>query len=351
MIGYEEWYTVIQSLVYEQSQRISRMPDSTSSFFSLHEPPKATSLTQVHQRVSAWVHTTPVMKSAQINRLCGAQIWFKCENLQKMGAFKYRGATSALSLLSPNELKKGVTTHSSGNHAQALAKAALERGIPAWIVMPENAPAVKIAAVRDYGAEIILCKPTLAARESQLLEVQSRTGAVFIHPYNDYRVIAGQATAAMEFFEQAPPLDLLLTPVGGGGLLSGTALACAYFSKQTRVIGCEPAGADDAYRSFQTHQLQASESPQTIADGLLTSLGSLTFPLILKYVSEIYTVSESAIIAAMRLVWERMKLVIEPSSAVPLAVLLEGKIPPADQNIGVILSGGNVDLGHLPWSV
>lgn len=326
------------------------MHTSNTPVFSGQAPPDAHALQQVRTQISAWVHTTPVMTSEQINAQVGLKLWFKCENLQKIGAFKYRGASAALSLVSPEELQKGVTTHSSGNHAQALARAARERGIPAWIVMPENAPAVKMAAVRGYGAEIITCEPTQAARERMLSEVQARTGAVFVHPYNDYRVIAGQATAAMEFLEQAPPLDSLLTPVGGGGLLSGTALACHYFAPQTRVIGCEPAGADDAFRSFQSKTRFPSEAPNTLADGLLTGLGELTFDLILKHVSEIATVSEAALIEAMRLIWERMKLVVEPSSAVPLAALLEKKIAQPGERVGIILSGGNVDLGHLPWN-
>ncbi|MBT9547674.1 MAG: pyridoxal-phosphate dependent enzyme [Candidatus Sericytochromatia bacterium] len=326
------------------------MHTSNTPAFSLLVPPDAAALKQVQKQISAWVHTTPVMTSEQINARVGQKIWFKCENLQKIGAFKYRGASAALSLISGEDLQRGVTTHSSGNHAQALAKAARERGIPAWIVMPENAPAVKMAAVKGYGAEIITCEATQAAREATLLEVQSRTGAVFIHPYNDYRVIAGQATAALEFLEHAPPLDSLLAPVGGGGLLSGTALACHYFSPQTRVIGCEPAGADDAFRSFQLKTRLPSESPHTMADGLLTGLGELTFEIILKYVSEIATVSEAAIVEAMHLIWERMKLVVEPSGAVPLAALLEKRIADPGEHIGIILSGGNVDLGHLPWN-
>jgi threonine dehydratase len=340
----------IPDSVYEQSPRISRMHTSNTPAFSLLVPPDAEALMQVRKQISAWVHTTPVMTSEQINARVGLKLWFKCENLQKIGAFKYRGASAALSLVSSEDLQNGVTTHSSGNHAQALARAARERGIPAWIVMPENAPAVKMAAVKGYGAEIITCEATQAAREATLRDVQARTGAVFIHPYNDYRVIAGQATAAMEFFEQAPPLDSLLVPVGGGGLLSGTALACHYFSPQTRVVGCEPAGADDAFRSFQQKTRLPSEAPNTLADGLLTGLGELTFELMLKYVSEIATVSEAAIIEAMHLIWERMKLVVEPSGAVPLAALLEKRIAHPGDCIGIILSGGNVDLGHLPWN-
>lgn len=306
-------------------------------------------LMQVRHLIRTQVHQTPVMVSEQINQRVGGQVWFKCEHLQKVGAFKFRGACAALALTDADTLQRGVTTHSSGNHAQALARAARERGIKAWIVMPENAPQVKIAAVLGYGAEVIRCEPTLSARETTLARVQAETGAHFIHPYNDLRVIAGQSTATLELLEQMPPPDLLLAPVGGGGLLSGTALAAHYLSPKTRVIGCEPAGADDAFRSFQSRTLLPSVNPQTRADGLLTSLGSLTFPLILEYVSEIVTVSEEALIEAMRLIWERMKQLVEPSAAVPLAALLEGRIRLAGRTAGIILSGGNTDLGHLPW--
>lgn len=306
-------------------------------------------LLHVRHLIQHQVHRTPVMVSEQINRRVGGQVWFKCEHLQKVGAFKFRGACAALALTPEATLKKGVITHSSGNHAQALARAAQERGIPAWIVMPENAPQVKIDAVLGYGAQVIHCAPTLAARETTLARLQAETDAHFIHPYNDLRVIAGQSTATLEFLEQMPSPDLLLVPVGGGGLLSGTALAAHYLSPRTRVIGCEPAGADDAFRSFQSRTLVPSVNPRTCADGLLTSLGSLTFPLILEYVADIVTVSEAALIEAMHLIWERLKQVVEPSAAVPLAALLEGRIALKGQTAGIILSGGNTDLHHLPW--
>ncbi|PIQ23705.1 serine dehydratase [bacterium (Candidatus Blackallbacteria) CG17_big_fil_post_rev_8_21_14_2_50_48_46] len=315
-----------------------------------YQKPDLFMLRQVHALISEQVHQTPVVHSEQISALCGGPVFFKCENLQKVGAFKFRGASAALALCSPETLKKGVTTHSSGNHAQALARAARERGIPAWIVMPENAPQVKKNAVKGYGAEIVECEATLEARERSLAKVQSETGAHFVHPYNDIRVIAGQATATLELLEQAPKLDYLLAPVGGGGLLSGSALAAHFLSPQTQVIGCEPQGADDAFRSFQAKQLLPSVAPKTICDGLLTSLGSLTFPLILEYVQAIYCVGESEIIAAMRLIWERLKLVIEPSAAVPLAVLLSGQLSLKGKSAAVILSGGNLDLGLLPWA-
>jgi threonine dehydratase len=281
--------------------------------------------------------------------MLGATVYFKCENFQKVGAFKSRGACNAVFSLDDTAVVKGVATHSSGNHAQALARAALIRGCKAYIVMPETAARVKVEAVRGYGGEIFFCKPTLASREETLQEVVNRTGAIEIHPYNDYRVIAGQATATLELFEETGPLDVIMTPVGGGGLLSGTALATSYISPSTKVIAAEPANADDAFRSFTTRQLVPSINPQTIADGLLTSLGSLTFPIILDHVHQIITVSEETIIQAMLLTWERMKIIIEPSSAVPLAALMENQDDFLGKRIGIIISGGNVSFDKLPW--
>ena len=285
-----------------------------------------------------------------LNQMTGMSLFFKCENLQKVGAFKFRGACNTIFSLSEEEAARGVATHSSGNHAQALALAARIRGIPAHIVMPETSPQVKQAAVAGYGAEITFCKPTLEARESTLAEVVARTGATFVHPYNDVRVIAGQGTAALELFEEVPDLDVIMAPVGGGGLLSGTALTSLAVSPATRVIAGEPAGADDAYRSLQTGQIQPSVQPKTIADGLLTSLGEITFAIIRRHVEKILTVQDETIIKAMRLVWERMKIIVEPSAAVPLAALLEH--PDAElrgKRVGIIFSGGNVDLGKLPF--
>ena len=285
-----------------------------------------------------------------LNQMTGMSLFFKCENLQKVGAFKFRGACNTVFSLSEAEAARGVATHSSGNHAQALALAARIRGIPAHIVMPETSPQVKQAAVAGYGAEITFCKPTLEARESTLAEVVARTGATFVHPYNDVRVIAGQGTAALELFEEVPDLDVIMAPVGGGGLLSGTALTSLAVSPATRVIAGEPAGADDAYRSLQTGQIQPSVQPKTIADGLLTSLGEITFAIIRRHVEKILTVQDETIIKAMRLVWERMKIIVEPSAAVPLAALLEH--PDAElrgKRVGIIFSGGNVDLGKLPF--
>jgi threonine dehydratase len=301
------------------------------------------------ERIAPYAHRTPVLTCNSLNRLVDAGLYFKCENFQKAGAFKFRGACNAVLALSDRDAQRGVATHSSGNHAAALALAARLRGIQAWIVIPTTAPAVKKAAVAGYGGTMVFCEPTLTAREATLARVQEETGATFIAPYNDPYVIAGQGTAALELCAEVPGLDVVLTPVGGGGLLSGTALAVQALSPTTRVMAAEPAGADDAYRSLQAGTIIPSVQPKTIADGLLTSLGELTFAIIQKHVAQIVTVSEEAIIAAMRHVWERMKLVIEPSAAVPVGALLEHKAALAGQRIGIILSGGNVDLDRLPW--
>lgn len=300
-------------------------------------------------RIQPHAHRTPVLTCSSLNRLLGVEVFYKCENFQKVGAFKFRGACNAVFALSEAEAQRGVATHSSGNHAAALALAAQRRGIAAHIVMPENAPAVKKAAVAGYGGTIVYCAPTLAAREATLAQVVQDTGATFVHPYNDARVIAGQGTAALEFLEDVPALDVLMAPVGGGGLLSGTALVTAALSPSTRVIAAEPEAADDAYRSLQAGQILPALDPRTIADGLRTSLGDLTFAVIQRHVAGIVTVSEAAIIAAMRHVWERMKILIEPSAAVPIGALLERHLDLTGQRVGVIVSGGNVDLERLPW--
>ena len=300
-------------------------------------------------RIAPFIHRTPVLTCNALDRISGAELFFKCENLQKVGAFKYRGATNAVQSLSETESQHGVATHSSGNHAAALALAARQRNIPAYVVMPDNSPQVKKSAVAGYGAEIIYCAPTLAAREETLAAVIARTGAHFVHPYNDYRVIAGQATATLELLEEINPLDMVITPVGGGGLTGGAALAVHYLSPGTRMVAAEPAGADDACRSFRSGELQPSRDPATIADGLLTSLGDRTWPIIREHVDDIVTVTDAGIIQAMRLVWERMKIIIEPSAAVPLAALLERRVDTEGRRIGIILSGGNVDLERLPW--
>lgn len=301
-------------------------------------------------RIAPFIHRTPVMASAYFDSRVGARIFFKCENLQRVGAFKYRGATNAVQALAPDEAVRGVLTHSSGNHAQALARAARERDIPATIVMPRGAPAAKREAVLGYGARVVECEPTLEARESTAADLLAETGAVFVHPYDNERVIAGQGTAALELLEDVPDLDLIIAPVGGGGLLAGTALAAHGIREDIEVFAAEPQAADDAARSLAAGRIIPVEAPQTIADGLRTSLGELTFPIIQKHVAAILTVDEPAIVEAMRLVWQRMKLVIEPSAAVPVAALLVHPNCFANRRIGVILSGGNIDLDRLPWT-
>lgn len=307
-------------------------------------PPAKKEIIEASDRISKFIHVTPVLSSESIDHLSGCSIYFKCENFQKIGAFKARGAINAALSLAPSQRKYGLATHSSGNHAQAIAYAASILGTKAYIVMPENAPYIKIDAVRGYGAEIIFCKPTLKARESGLEKVVHQTNAYFIHPYNDYSVIAGQATAALETFQSISDLDALFTPVGGGGLLSGSLLSRNYFSSKTRVFAGEPEGADDAFRSLQKGEIVPSINPKTIADGLLTSLGDKTFQIIRENIEEIIVVNDGQIIEAMRLLWERMKIIVEPSGAVPLAALLKEKDRFQGKKIGIILSGGNVDL-------
>jgi threonine dehydratase len=304
---------------------------------------------QAAKRIAPYVHRTPVLQSRILNDMLGCDLFFKCENFQKAGAFKSRGAVNAVFSLDKRQIGHGVATHSSGNHAAALARAAALRNAKAYIVMPDNSSAVKIAAVKHYGGQITFCSPTLASRESTLQEVIFKTQAIEIHPYNDTIIIAGQATAAKELIEDVASLDLLMAPVGGGGLLSGTALSAHYFAPHITVVAAEPEQADDAFQSFTQKKFIPSVHPDTIADGLRTSLGDITLPIILDHVHQVVTASEESIVAAMRLVWERMKVIIEPSSAVPLAVLLESKINCRNRRIGIIISGGNVDLDQLPW--
>jgi len=301
-------------------------------------------------RIEPYIHHTPVLTSRAINEIIGNELYFKCENFQRVGAFKFRGASNSVFALNEEEAKRGVATHSSGNHAQALALAAKIRGIPAFVVMPENSKKVKVEAVRGYGGEIIFCEPNLSSREETLEKVVEKTNAVFIHPYNNPQVIAGQGTVALELINQTHDLDYIIAPVGGGGLLSGTLLTVNSVSGNTKVIGAEPEAADDAKRSLQKGEIVPSLNPNTIADGLLTSLGSITFEIIKKHIHDIITVSDEAIIKAMRLIWERMKIVVEPSSAITLGLILEKKIELKNKKIGLILSGGNVDLDHLPWN-
>lgn len=301
------------------------------------------------RRIQPYIHHTPVLTSQSLDETVGAQVFLKCENLQKVGAFKFRGACNAVFSLPDEKASRGVCTHSSGNHAQALALAARMRGIPAYIAMPDTAPAVKKAAVAGYGGQITFCEPTLESREAALARIVAETGADIVHPYNDARVITGQGTAALELLEDVPDLDLIITPIGGGGLLSGTSVAAAETKKGIRVIGAEPEMADDAYRSLQAGRILPSVKPKTIADGLLTSFGTLTFPIVRERVEQIVTVSEQGIIDSMKFVWERLKIIIEPSAAVAVGVLWEKKIDLSGLKVGVILSGGNVDLEKLPW--
>lgn len=317
----------------------------------MHDFPEKNDILEAASRIEPFANRTPIFTSQNLNQISGANLFFKCENLQKTGSFKFRGACNAVFSLSESEARNGVATHSSGNHAQALALAAKFRGIPAYIVMPKNAAKPKVAAVREYGGIITFCQPNLRSREEVLKLVILRTNATEVHPYNYYRTICGQATAALELFEDAgQKLDIVMAPVGGGGLISGTALSANYFSPSTTVIAAEPQNANDAFLSFVAgHIIPAPQKPNTIADGLLTSLGSLTFPIIKKHVNKIVTVEEDDIIDAMKLIWERLKLVIEPSAAVVFAAILKGKVNVKGKNVGLILCGGNIDLQNIPW--
>jgi threonine dehydratase len=316
---------------------------------STDAPPTLADVREAAGRIKRFAHRTPVLTCSSLDTMVGASLFFKCENFQKVGAFKFRGACNAVFSLGDGEARRGVATHSSGNHAAALSLAARLRGIPAHVVMPRTSRAVKQAAVAGYGGRILLCEPTLAAREATLADVVAETGSTPIHPYNDARVIAGQGTAALELLEEVPGLDVVMAPVGGGGLLSGTAISVTAVSPTTRVVAAEPKGADDAFRSLQEGRIVPSLNPQTVCDGLLTSLGTLTFAIIRQRVERIVTVTDASTIAAMRHVWERMKVVIEPSAAVTLGALLEGALVVSGLRVGVIISGGNVDLSALPW--
>jgi threonine dehydratase len=303
-----------------------------------------------HERIRPHVHRTPVLTSARLNQACGGSLYFKCENLQKVGAFKARGATNAVFALDQVAAGRGVATHSSGNHAQALARAATLRGIPAYIVMPSNSAKVKVRAVEGYGGKIIFCEPTQAAREKTCADLVAKTGATLIHSFENPHVMAGQGTATVELLEDVPDLDVVMCPIGGGGLLSGTAVAAKTLSQNIRVVAAEPAQADDGAQSFRAGKLIQVTKPNTIADGLRTNVGAPNFAIIQRYVDDIVTVSEQAIIDAMRTIWETMKIIVEPSAAVPYAAVLEDKLEVRDRRIGIILSGGNVDLDALPWT-
>lgn len=312
--------------------------------------PTILDINQAAARIAPYAHKTPVLSSESLNQILGAKVYFKCENFQKVGAFKFRGGCNSVFNLPAQKLEKGVATHSSGNHAQAVALAARLKNTKAFIVMPQNAPKVKVDAVKGYGAEIIFCEPTILARETTLASVIKKTGATEIHPYDYFDVIAGQGTCALEFLASKPDLAIIMAPVGGGGLLSGTAIASKAINPAIRVIGAEPAQADDAYQSFKKGERVTDVVPNTIADGLRTTVGKLTFSVIKNQVDDIVTVSEDSIIQAMKLIWSRLKIIIEPSCAVPVAALLEKKVDlSANPSIGIILTGGNVDLDNLPW--
>ncbi|MDB4679836.1 pyridoxal-phosphate dependent enzyme [Planctomycetaceae bacterium] len=299
--------------------------------------------------IAPLVLRTPVMTCETINALVGRELFFKCEHLQKVGAFKYRGASHAVARLSAAQKKNGVCTHSSGNHAQALALAAKQQQMPAYILMPETAPRVKVDSVRGYGAEITFCEPTQSAREETARIIVEQTGATFIHPFDNSHVIAGQGTAALELLEDIPDLDAIICPVGGGGLASGTCLAAHGINPDVKIFAAEPEGADDTFRSFQSGERQTVGIPDTIADGLLTSVGELTWPILKQHLSDVLTVDDDQITSAMQLLWSRMKQVVEPSGAVPLAAILNHDLPNDLKKIGVILSGGNIDLNKLTW--
>ena len=306
-------------------------------------------LERAYKKIKPFVHKTPVLTSRLIDEIAGCDLFFKCENFQKMGAFKMRGAIHAILNLSEEQKKNGVVTHSSGNFAQALSLAAKELGIPAYIIMPESAPEVKKAAVRTYEGKITECASTLEAREKAAEKIKQELGATFIHPSNDLDVILGQGTAAHELLQDEPGLDFIITPVGGGGLLAGTSLAVKYFGQNCKCMGGEPKATDDAYRSLQSGKIETNETAHTIADGLKTQLGDINFPIILENVEEIILVSEEEIIAALQLIWERMKIIVEPSSAVALAAVLKKKEKFQQKKVGLIISGGNVDLSKLPF--
>jgi threonine dehydratase len=309
--------------------------------------PELKDIREAHQRIMPYIHRTPVLTCSSLNRMVDAKLYFKCENYQKVGAFKMRGATNAIFSLDLKEAANGVVTHSSGNHAAALSLAARNRGVVARIVMPSNAPKVKVEAVKHYGGVITFCEPNLASRESTAAKIISETGANMIHPFNNYRVIAGQGTATLEFMEEIPDLDYVLAPVGGGGLLSGTAITAKSLNPRVKVIGCEPKNADDAFHSTKAGRIIPPENPNTIADGLKTSLGDKTFPIIQEFVDEIILATEEEIVFGMQQIFERMKIIVEPSSAVPFGALLSKKLNVTGKKVGIIISGGNVDFSQF----
>lgn len=312
--------------------------------------PTLESIKTAKERISKYSKQTPVLTSERINKIAGAKLYFKCENFQKTGSFKFRGALNAIMSLDLNELKKGVATHSSGNHAVALSYAANIYGAKALVAMPKSAPAIKAKTVEEYGGKIIFCEPSVEARVKTLKEIVESTGAREIHSSNDFRIIEGQGTATLELLSETPDLDLVLTPIGGGGLASGACLAGKAISPRVKIIGVEPEVADDALRSLKAGKIFPSTYPETIADGLRTSLGDKTFEILKKNIDDIVSVSETSIESAMKIIWERMKIVIEASSAVVLAAILDKKINCENKKVGLLLSGGNVDLNKLPWN-
>jgi threonine dehydratase len=312
--------------------------------------PNLDAIRKAHGRIRPYIHRTPVLTSERLDAASGASIFFKCENFQKVGAFKARGATNAVFALDDKTVRRGVATHSSGNHGAAVARAAKLRGVPAYIVMPSNSAKVKIRAVQSYDAQVVFCEPTEESREIKCAEVINKTGATLIHSFENEHVIAGQATAAVELLEDVPDLDVIMCPVGGGGLLSGTAMAAKSMRPQMQVIAVEPENADDAAQSFRAGRRLVTEKKFTIADGLRTNIGEPNFAIVQQYVDDIVTVSEEGIVAAMRTIWETMKIVIEPSAAVPCAAIMETKIDTRGKRVGVILTGGNVDLDTLLWN-
>lgn len=311
--------------------------------------PDLNDILATHERIKPYIHHTPVLSSKQLNNIFGCELYFKCENFQKVGAFKFRGATNAVLSLTSQEKDKGVVTHSSGNHAAALALAARTNKVKAYIVMPENAPEVKKNAVEGYGADITFCKPTLQAREDATKSIMDETGATLVHPYDNFNVICGQGTACLELLQEQSDLDIIIAPIGGGGLMSGTSACAKGINNNISVIGAEPLNANDAYISFNSGKLSPSVNPLTIADGLLTSLSDLTFAIILQNVNKIFTASEESIIESMLLIWERMKIIVEPSSATVLAIIKENPDFFRNKKTGLIISGGNVDFRKLPF--
>ena len=303
------------------------------------------------ERIRGVGHRTPVLTSKTLDQMAGRKLFFKCENFQKVGAFKFRGGWNAVSMLSDKEAERGVCTHSSGNHAQAIAYSAQKRGIPAYIVMPNNSPDVKLNAVKGYGANVTLCEPTLEARRTTLEGIAQDTGAAVIHPFNNANVIAGQGTAALELIEDVGELDAIIAPIGGGGLMSGTCVTTRSLLPNAKLFGAEPKGADDAYRSLKEGKLLPQEDPKTICDGLLTSMGENTWKILKDHLNAIYTVSDDEVIKGMKLIWERMKIIIEPSCATPVAVVMSPKFKQLEniEKVGIILTGGNVDLAKLPF--